>query len=253
MARRTRWTWIAAGLLGVGLTGSASADPWDRDSESGRMRMQQMRGAIGREPSLAAADSGRSATGRAMGRDTISEGGATREFHDGADMAAHMTQQVKMRGSEGKASEEASSGHQGGAMSRPTEVSARMQHGQKASHGLVEADEQASAHEQQLLAKSATGHAIGQDTLGTADVHRSFKDRNDMMAHLTTQTSMRASRTLAARGAEDEGASSSYPNAGHTTSDPSKLTDAARQGLARLGFSGAGKRQASADIEDKAR
>ena len=261
MMKGTLWTWIAAAAIGVGLTATANADPWDRDHDGGgASRMQELRQSIASRDSVTRPSMDKAITGHQIGRDTVTMGDFKREFKDRNDMLSHMKEQTKQRASRTPAARgddvESSSdrqypnaGHSN--VSNPVEVMAKTARGNQ--HAARSTEPRAMTdHEQEILGKSVTGKKLGQDTIHLGDQYQNFKSRDEMLSHLNTQTSMRASRTLAAQGGE-EGSDKSYPNAGREHSDPSKLTDAQRKHLATLGFSGAAKRQSSADIEDKAR
>ncbi len=261
MRRSTLWTWIGAAVMGVGLAGTASADPWDRDAQGGASRMQELRQGLASRESVTRPGTDRSITGHQLGRDTIERDAWKREFKDRNDMLSHMKEQTKQRASRTPAARgddlESSSDRQypnagHSTVSRPAEVLARQARGNQ--HAPMSTEPRPmTAHEEQILGKSITGKQLGQDTLTMGSQYHDFKDRNDMLAHLTTATSMRASRTLAAQGGEEADSSHAYPNAGREHSNPATLSDQARKGLAALGFVAAGKRQSSADIEDKAR
>ena len=260
MQRSTLWTWIGAAVIGVGLVGVANADPWDRDRDHGASRMQELRQSLASRDQVSRPNLDRGVTGHQIGHDTLERDSWKREFRDRNDMMSHMSEHTKMRaertvaarGENSDTASDRSFPNAGRNLSRPTEVMAKAAQ-PKAAPVVAEPGDAMTAHEEEMEGKSVAGRTLGQDTMHIGDANREFKNREDMLAHLNTQTAMRASKTEAAQGGEDAGSNRAYPNAGRTTSDPTKLTDKAREGLKRLGFSGAGKRQSSADIEDKAR
>jgi hypothetical protein len=261
MKRSTLWAWIGAAVIGAGFAGTASADPWDRDAQGGASRMQELRQSMASRDTIARPSMEKAITGHPIGRDTIERDSWKREFKDRNDMLSHMKEQTKQRASRTPAArgddlesstdrQYPNAGHS--TVSNPAEELAKQARGNR--HAPMSTEPRPMTdHEEQILGKSITGKKLGQDTITMGSQYHDFKDRNDMLAHLNTRTSMRASRTLAAQGGEEADGSHAYPNAGREHTDPSKLTDKARKGLAALGFVAAAKRQASADIEDKAR
>ncbi len=259
MRRATLWTWISAAVLGVGLTSTAGADPGDRDRESARMRMQDLQQRVARhESAMGRPDSGKSISGRDMGRDTITPGAIGREFKDRNQMTASMNTQTTMRAARTAQAQGTEDGVQGKGfpnvdrpVSNPSAVATSMEQNAKVSKALVEPGDAKTAHEKEITEKTVTGKQIGRDTYSIADSHRNFKSRDEMMSQLNTQTVMRAGRTLAAEGGE-EGSDHAFVNAGRSDmSNPDRLSDAARAGLAKAGFVNAAKRQVSSDVEDK--
>jgi len=223
--------------------------------------MQELRQGMSSRDQIARPSADKSITGHQIGRDTVTMGDFKREFKDRNDMLSHMKEQTKQRASRTPAArgddQETSSDRQypnaGHTVSRPAEVLAKQARGQQYAARSTE-PRPMSDHEKQILGTSVAGHKLGQDTIHLGDQYRNFRNRDEMMSQLNTQTSLRASHTEGAQGGEEQGGAHAFPNAGHsTTSDPSKLTDKARKGLAALGFVAAAKRQASSDIEDKER
>jgi hypothetical protein len=255
MKRSTLWTWIGAAVIGVGLAGTARADEWSRDPEHGSSRMQELRSQVAARDQIARPSMEKSVSGREIGRDTLHEGDYKRDFKDRNDMAQHMDEHTKQRATRTPAARgddnEVASNRQfpnaGHKTSRPTEVLARQARG---SH-VDRVTEPMTEHEAQIAGTSVTGRRLNQDTIHMGDAFRNANSREALMGQMNTQTSMRASKTEAAAGGEDASGARAYPNAGSRISDPSKLTDKQRKGLAALGFAGAGKKQSQADVEDK--
>lgn len=261
MKRSTLWTWIAAAAFGVGLAGTASADPWDRDHESGHMRMQELRQNMASKDAVARPSTEHGVTGHQIGRDTVERDGWKQNFKDRNEMLSHMSEQTKQRasrtaaarGDDNESASDRSYPNAGHSVSRPAEVTAKAARGVKSTPVSSEAADPMTQKEQQITSTSAAGHQLGQDTIHMGGQYKSFKNRADMMSHLNTATSMRASHTGESNAMDEGTGSVAFPNAGSHTSNPAQLSDGARKGLAALGFAAAGKKQSSADIEDKAR
>ncbi len=254
MKRSNLWTWTGATLLGMALAGTASADPWDRERETGRMRANELRSTLAQREGMSGRPDGvRSVTGREMGRNTIERGDYKREFRDRNDMMSHVDERTKQRAEKTAAARGGEDGSDSGKTfpnAGHTTVSSPVEFQAKQAQAQLRAQ---TAQEEGRITKTITGREMGHNTLNAGDVYRDSKTRNEMMSHLNTQTAIRASKTEAAAGGEDADKSRAFPNAGAKTSDPTKLTDAERKGLAALGFVAAAKGQASSDIEDKAR
>jgi hypothetical protein len=227
------------------------------------MRMADLQQKVAaREASMGRPDSGQSVTGHAMGRDTISPGDYKREFKDRNQLMGSMNTQTTLRAQatsqgSGEASDSNNDGksypNAGRATSNPNAVATRMNQDAHVSKQIEEPGDAKTAHEKEVTNKSAAGHQLGRDTFSIADAHRNYRDRNEMMTQMNAQTKMRAERTLAAQGGA-EGSDRTFANAGNSNvSNPAHLSDNARAGLARLGFVNAGKKQSSADVEDKAK
>jgi len=239
MNKGTLFTWIGAAVIGVGLASTASAEPGDRDRESGRMRMQDVqRSMSAREAQAARPDSGTSVTGRTISADSIQRGDWKREFKNAADMKAHMTQAVKIRGSEGQAPIDGGAGSSttartGREMSNPAVDGAKLDDElllRHSKHVNTEPGDGMSEHEKKILTQSATGRTIGADSI---HLGAQYKDP-------LAQDSVKALLAM-------------HPNAGRGTSDPTRLDDKSRANLAAQGFTRAGKKTSSSDIEDKGR
>ena len=239
MNKGTLWTWIGAAVIGVGLAGTASAEPGDRDRESGRMRMQDVQRTMStREAQAARPDSGTSVTGRELGADAVARGDYKREFKNAADMKAHMTQAVKIRGSEGQAPSDGGAGgspsaRMGHEVSNPAAYAAKLDDELLLRHSKqvnTEPGDGMTEHEKQVLTKSATGRAIGQDSL---QLGAAYKD----------PLAQARAKSLHAM----------HPSAGTPVGDPTRLDDESRANLATQGFTRAAKKTSSSDIEDKGR
>jgi hypothetical protein len=211
-----------AGMLGIGLAGTASADPWDRDRDAGSRvsRMQELRERIEARSVINRPNLERTITGRELGRETVQRGDVYREFRDRNDMMGALNTKTQIRGSATAAStaDEGGTGRQfsnaGRTTSDPVEFAAKARPARE----------------------------------------REFQTRQEMVSQLNTQTTMRASRTAAATGGDSEQPGSAFPNAGRGTTDPRTLTDDQRQALGAAGFrmAGAGQEK-STDLEDKAK
>jgi hypothetical protein len=240
MTRGTLWTWIGAAVIGVGLAGNASAEPGDRDHESARMRMQEVQQRVAdlEARALARPDYGVSVTGRAIGGDTGAVGDYKHNFKSAADMRAHMTQAVKMRGSEGGAPTDGGTepvSH--GAAATSANNVATLAHVdfmllKRHTKDLVTepGDRMMSDHERRVLSVSVTGHPLGQDT---AEVGAQYIDK---------QNQTRAKQLRAA-----------HPNAGRELGNPAQISNTARTTLAQAGFVAPAKKTSSSDVEDKAK
>ena len=227
--------------LGVTLAGSfaiARADGGDRDREAGRMRFQEVQRSLSaREAQVVRPDASIAITGRGLGGDTVERGNPAREFKSAADMGRHMTQQVKIRRTEGPAPSDL--GTASGATARAGQAARELRDAQQRlddelllrhTQLVAEPGDQKTPQEARVEDQSVTGHALGRDHFQAGQQYADpiNRERADQLRH-------------------------AYPNAGRATSDPSRLDDAMRAHLAEAGFSRAQKKQVSTDIEDKTR
>jgi hypothetical protein len=247
---RTTWA-IGAATLVLGIGGAARADWTERDSQTGTMRAAEAaRSLAAREATNSRPSLDVSVTGREIGGDRARVGDAKREFHNKAELSAHLTTSVKIRTQgEAPASPEAD-GHPTVAREPKTSTAMRpavTTRGRAEDPSLANAsmDEELllrhtrqtmrperpqTVREHAIESQGVTGRTLGEDRAKAGDQYRD------------PINSARA-KALAAM----------YPNAGRPVDDYTLLTNEQRAELARRGLVSRSNRPLSSDIEDKTR
>jgi hypothetical protein len=154
-------------MLGIGLAGTASADPWDRDRDAGNRvsRMQELRERIEARSMMGRPSLERTITGREIGRETVQRGDVYRDFRDRNEMMSQLNQATKIRASYTAA---------------------------------ARGDEDSGSDRAFPNAGRATSNPVEFAAKSRPAREREYQTRQEMVSQLNTQTTMRASRTAAA-------------------------------------------------------